>query len=778
MPQAGAWPRRLAEAARAGPAPLGRPRRLRPSLLDLYLVRGVVGPFLIILVAVGAAMMLERALRLVYALAGRGADLGYFFPILGQLVPYYLDLAIPAAFMVALVLLVARLDDRLELEAMLASGLSLGRIAAPLVALGLVIAAAELITGGWLEPLGRYGVRTLSAEAVNAGRIGRLQPGAFYQPAESLALTFDSRTAEGGIGGIFLWERLADGRELVLTGRRGRIGFAPQGRDFAIEIADGLHVADSPGRSAPQRFSFDSMTFRESLQLRETGWQRGWDQKEMTVPELAAALDTPPPGTRPALIEAELYGRLARAAMIPLIPLIVLPLAFTTKKGRRGLGLLLGGLVLALLHHGLNLAKGLIRDGVVAPRPTMLAVSLAGAALVLLVFLSGRHLPSHSPIHAVLKPIGAAVASLRSAALLRLPQGRWGVLALYLARRLLQWTLLSLAGMVLLLQMVELLERADDITARGLGMAGIGRYLWLQLPLMLQHALPLAALAGAMVVFIDLARSSEMTAVRAAGISQWRILATALPVPLVLSIAAFGLAEHAVPRSQAALAGWWAETAPRDGPQPGSRWFRAGGEIVRAAAASPDGRALTGVTLFRRDPGGLLAERLAAASATAGDGGWTLHNVARTDFEGDAPATERIAQLAWPARLEPDDVAAFFAAVPTLSSAAARRALGQAAPVSRSESFFATRILRSAAEPLAPIIMLLLALPLAFIAPRTGVAWPATLYAAGGGLLYVVADGVLTVFAQVGYLPATVGAWAAPAFVALAGLTVLLYSER
>ena len=58
--------------------------------------------------------------------------------------------------------------------------------------------------------------------------------------------------------------------------------------------------------------------------------------------------------------------------------------------------------------------------------------------------------------------------------------------------------------------------------------------------------------------------------------------------------------------------------------------------------------------------------------------------------------------------------------------------------------------------------MLLLALPLAFVSPRAGVAWPALLYAGGGGLLYLVADGALTVAGQVGYLPALVGAWAAP----------------
>ena len=85
---------------------------------------------------------------------------------------------------------------------------------------------------------------------------------------------------------------------------------------------------------------------------------------------------------------------------------------------------------------------------------------------------------------------------------------------------------------------------------------------------------------------------------------------------------------------------------------------------------------------------------------------------------------------------------------------------------------------RAFADPVAPLVMILLALPLAFLPPRAPRAWPALLYAVGGGLLYLAADGILTVSGQVGYLPPLVGAWTAPVVGLLAGLTVLLYSER
>ena len=73
--------------------------------------------------------------------------------------------------------------------------------------------------------------------------------------------------------------------------------------------------------------------------------------------------------------------------------------------------------------------------------------------------------------------------------------------------------------------------------------------------------------------------------------------------------------------------------------------------------------------------------------------------------------------------------------------------------------------------------MLLLALPVALANPREGTG-KLILLAIGGGLLYLVTDGLLTASGQAEYLPSWLAAWAAPVvFAAGAGLA-LLYAER
>ncbi|HYD23665.1 MAG TPA: LptF/LptG family permease [Croceibacterium sp.] len=759
------------------PAAGGRRRPLRPGRLDLYLLRGVAGPLALLLVAIAVALLLERALRLIHELAALGADIGYLPAILLHLVPYYLELAIPLAFMVALVLLVARLDERLELEAMLASGLSLWRIAAPLVALGWVLAGFALLAGGWLEPHGRYGYRALKIEAADAGRLAALQPRALFQPSADLAVTYDERAPDGTMRGIFLWQRLAGGEELVVSGGAGRVGFSPREGLFGIDFAAGRYTAEQAG-DEPYTLDFRDLAFRETMRREDSTWQRGWDPKELTLPELLAEARTGASGYSHRAIEVEFYGRIARALLIPVIPLLVVPLAFATKKRGRTLGVVLCAAFVAVSRHLLSFAINLAEAGAASPPRLLLGTIGALALVVLALFASARKLPSHSPLHSLLDPIARAGARLAPKTRV-VPGLRGHSLTGYVLWEVGKWTLLATFTIALFLQMIDLIEQGGAFVSRGFGPAEIGRYAWLKLPAIVQQAAPIGALAGAMAAFALFAGRREMTAMRAAGVSQWRVLAKAAPVAVIGLAAIFALAEWATPASQVRLATWWAQTEPAaSDDRPEARWFRIGGDIVKADTPSADGTRLSNVRLYQRDAQGRLERRIAAARAVRRDGGWQLRDVQVTRYGSDGIVRTQAARQDWEVPLRGEDVAAFFSQAPALSAAAARRTLAQEAPLSRAEMLFATRVHRSAAEPLAPLAMLLFALPLAFIPPRTGRSWPAVLYAGGAGLLYLVGDGVLTVAAQVGYVPPLLGAWAAPVLAILVGLTVLVYSER
>jgi hypothetical protein len=87
----------------------------------------------------------------------------------------------------------------------------------------------------------------------------------------------------------------------------------------------------------------------------------------------------------------------------------------------------------------------------------------------------------------------------------------------------------AMAVLIAVMQILDLLEVTPDIIERGLGAVGMVHYALLRLPQMIDQAAPLGVLAGSIFAFMKLAGDSEIVAMRASGVSVYRLLAMALP---------------------------------------------------------------------------------------------------------------------------------------------------------------------------------------------------------------------------------------------------------
>jgi len=751
--------------------PRGGRRFALPGLLDLYLLRGLAGPFVLAFFLVTAAMMLERALRLAQEMAASGAHLGLFVPMLVQLLPYYVGLALPVAFMIALVVMLANRDETLELEAMLASGMSLGRMALPLMTAALVVAGATLIANNYLEPRGRYGFRLLTARALEEARISDLRPLAFYQPTEGVTLSFE-RIGGNRAGGLFLHRALPGGGEQVLTARSGALTRSPSAPVVQIGLEDVISYDDAApaARRRPLQLAFRHYQLSEPMRAGGGARPRGNDQKELTLGELVEEARTHGRRLPEAAVGAELHSRLARSFSVLLLPLLALPLALSVKKSRRGLGIGLAGILLILFHHAVNFTKKMVLDGSPPPPAAFGLLEAALAFLVLWLFFASRHLPSHGPLTPLLRPWTLRDRSPRARRRIR-----GATIAAYASSRLALWIVACTAGLALTFQMVDMVEHGDDFVERGFGAREMARYATLRLPLLVQQVLPLATLAGSMLALLRLSRFSEMVAIRAAGVSLGRLSLMFVPVAAGVAAAGFALAEYATPRAEARLAAWWQESDPR--PAERARWFRIGGEIASAEGIASDGNALRGIRIYRRDSTGLLTSRLSARTGRAVPGGWRLAGVSSVRLTPQGPERLSAPEQFWPARFGAAEARALFAPVPHMSARAARRALAGEAPVGEGPARFETRLQRRFAEPLAPLVMLILALPLALASSRTGPSWTLLIYPIAAGTAFFVGDGVLAVAASAGLIAPWIGAWAAPLLFGLLGTTVAVYRD-
>jgi lipopolysaccharide export system permease protein len=348
----------------------------------------------------------------------------------------------------------------------------------------------------------------------------------------------------------------------------------------------------------------------------------------------------------------------------------------------------------------------------------------------------------------------------------------------YVLRLLLVRTISAIVVLMALVQVLELLEVTSTLFERGLGFAGVGHYTLLRIPGMFEQVSALGMLVGAIFTFTHLARTSEMVVIRATGANIYRLLKMMAPVAIGVAALDFVVASEIAPRSQEELSHWMAATAPATQAKPiKPHWFRLGRELIMVGQASDDGRQLKDVHIYRRDASSNLTEEISAASATAQAGGWRLRAATTLRVGQDRTAPSAPQDLDWRTNLGAGDVVRLYREGERVSAGAAATALARAAPTDRSPGYYITRVNRTFAEPLAALVMLLLSAPAALSSLRSDQAMRLFVFGLSSGILFMVADGMLTALGETNALPPVLAAWSAPvAFSALA-ITVLLYAE-
>jgi len=329
-----------------------------------------------------------------------------------------------------------------------------------------------------------------------------------------------------------------------------------------------------------------------------------------------------------------------------------------------------------------------------------------------------------------------------------------------------------------ILQILDLLEVTTEILDRGLGTAGVLYYAALRSPRLFEQVAPIATLAGGLFAFSQLARESAVIAMRATGISAYRIVGMALPVAFLVMALDFSCAQVIAPRTDPILANWWRATTPAaDRKTPGPRSFRAGDDLVIAAGASADGRQLNAVKVYRRDKAGRLIERIEAPTATyAHGGGWTLRKPVIVRFNGERIDVTPAAQMDWPSPLHGQDVQALFADSPVPTAATARRVLLSGGG-DRPPAYYQTQLLAAFAEPFAALVMLLISAPVALANFRSGQGAVLLTGGLAAGLIFLVVNGLLSALGEGGALSPLLAVWGAPVIFAALAVHALVVLE-
>jgi len=360
------------------------------------------------------ALLLERTLRLLDMLSASNDRFGFVAQLAVNLVPHYVGLTLPAAFFLALLVVVNRLNQASEVDAFLAAGVSLTRLAAPYLCLAAALTAVSLLVFGFLQPYSRYAYRAVLHSAQNAGWNGLVPAETILIPSKNLTVTADEADTAGQQLSRVLVRRITEqGREEITTAGMAEVRRMPDGKSVRLELRNGQQLRfNADGR--PEVLSFKAFT----MQLPLTGparllRARGGDERELTLFELARQAGNDNSAIPREALKGELYGRLAKAFVLPLLTLLGVPLGLSAKRSGRAPGMIVGGFLLLAFFHAVQLGQGLAATGRASAELAVGGPFLVFAMIASTVFLTSRKRPGETPIGRAMEHISSLIARLR-----------------------------------------------------------------------------------------------------------------------------------------------------------------------------------------------------------------------------------------------------------------------------------------------------------------------------------------------------------------------------
>ena len=225
----------------------------------------------------------------------------------------------------------------------------------------------------------------------------------------------------------------------------------------------------------------------------------------------------------------------------------------------------------------------------------------------------------------------------------------------YIGRTVISAILLALAIIIGLDAVGEFIDEVDDLS-ESYTFGHVMLFVGLSIPGRLYEFIPFAALIGCLMGLGQLAGSSELVVMRAAGVSVGRLVWLTMKPALAVAVAGFLIGEYVAPQTDQI-----AQTRRALAQNPGEQvyagkhglWRREGNTFLHFNAVEAGGL-VHGVTMLQFDDAFELQSALWAQQARFQNDHWIMENVERTEFTSWATKRSELLTLRWDTGMTPE----------------------------------------------------------------------------------------------------------------------------
>ncbi len=735
--------------------------------------------------------------------------------IFAYLLPNFLIVTIPMAVLVGILLGLSRLAADSEITAMRAAGMGALDFVRIVSIVSAVAVALGLFNSLYLAPHSAAAIMALEDSLRSSQASFEVQPRVFYEDFRNYVLYIqDVKPAAGAA----LWEHifLADltqpaNPNITTAEHAVVVGNDPQ--SIRLHLINGSQHQTSP--TDPNQYNIS--TFQSTDLPIQTGQQEDTHLGRSDTPILALPLSelwrlgnsskSEVPGTPARIYRIEFNKRFSYPFACLVLMLVGVPLGLSSKRGGKSTGFVLT-IVLVFVYYLLSeLGIAFAKTGKLSPLLGVWGANLIfaafGALLLYQMSRGGIALSLLSSMGVWINKLLArltrgqepstASGSVDIATMLRRFRSTFRLqfpllLDDYVMREYTTNFALVLSSFSTLFIIFTFFELIGDIIRNRTPLVTVGDYLINLIPYILYNVTPLCALVAVLVTFGALTRTSEITAMKATGISLYRIVTPVLITTLLISIGLFAFDEFYLPaanRRQEALRSVIKDRPARTFLRPDRQWIS--GQV--SSSGDPDRifyyqffdankNVFANLTVFEFDPATFtLKRRIFAASAHWNDhiNQWVFENGWQRTFSGETIASyQPFTITAFP---EIHEQPAYFVKEDRPSQEMSYNELSRYIDDLKQSGFDTKRLSvqlnRKLAYPLITLVMAMLAIPFSLsMGKRGSLAGIAT--AIGLAIAYWVIDGLFQAMGNVNTLPAVMAAWTPDLLFGIAGTYMLL----
>jgi LPS export ABC transporter permease LptG/LPS export ABC transporter permease LptF len=569
------------------------------GVIDRLMIREIVPPTALGFMTYTFMVVMRGIFNLIEQILVRGVAIKDALQVLLITLPHIVVLTIPMSFLFGVLLAVGRMNAENEIVAMQAGGIPARRLLRPIVALGVLLTMLNgylflVVIPGSGRELRELKVR-LFAEAKN---LGRIEPGVFHEQLPNVLLYLRNADMDTGEWSDVLFFDSSDPTEERLTlAKRGRMvtagvdaktttGEMPEVEQWILleEVVTHQFSKSHPetyriNRTRSQLFRPDiggggTVRFRLGIRERDTmeliSFLRGGDLSSSEDSEVSLEQGDTEIERRHAAVE--LNKRLAIPFACVVFAFLALPLGVGSRSGGRGRGFVVSVAVVLVYYLVANQGELMAMEGRVPP---WLGIWLPNIVLMVvalyLMTRMGRWLgdreKAESPVSRIFKTIrdwrakrqqrrgnGRTIEPHTGSIPIQVQRRRYAIrfpalFDRYITMRLLPPLLLVVFSTALLYVIGDLSSNIEDMARNNVPAGVILAYYANLVPQVFLDVTPFALMISVLILLTLLERQQEMTALKAAGISLFRLT---IPILLVASVSAGSLwllGEVVVPNS-------------------------------------------------------------------------------------------------------------------------------------------------------------------------------------------------------------------------------------